>query len=214
MIVRAIRDSCADHSEEMNTLHLNCCGNEQINFNFKLTDSDLKALCFCLENFINFLVHIDLSFNLITENSVLSISRVIAEATNLKTIILRGNSLKGECIDMLISSLEMSDTLRILDLSGNEIGVECFSSISKFLMNNESLLDLDLSNNNMDINCLIELVSVLNLYNKTLRIIKLDNFKTKEVGQDVFFHLSKMAKNNNVLESLSLRKFNLRYDGL
>jgi len=210
MILRAIRDSHAEHGEEANTLHLNCRGNEQANFNFKLTDSDLKALCFCLENFINFLVHLDLSYNLVTENSMLSVSRVISEATNLKTLVLRGNGLRGDCIDMLISSLEMSDTLRILDLSGNEIGPESFSSISKFLMNNESLLDLDLSNNNMDVNCLIELVSVLNLHNKTLRIIKLDNFKTKEVGQEVFFHLSKMAKNNNVLESLSLRKFNLR----
>lgn len=162
MIIKGIRESWQSCNGE-NTLNLNFKGNDQFNFNHKLSDSDVKALCFSLENYINFLVHIDLSFNQITDNSVLTLSRVISEATNLKSIVLRGNGLKGDCIDMLISALEMSDTLRVMDLSNNEIGVESFSSISKFLMNNESLLDLDLSNNNMDINCLIELVSVLNL---------------------------------------------------
>lgn len=163
MVIRGIRDSCLDHQDEPNTLHLNFRGNEMANFNLKLSDADVKALCFCLEKYISNLIHLDLSYNHITENSILSVSRVIAEATNLKSVILKGNGLKGDCIDMFISALEMSDTLRVLDLSYNDIGVESFSSISKFLMKNESLLDLDLSNNNMDINCLIELVSILNL---------------------------------------------------
>lgn len=184
MILRGIKNSCTNQHEsnsnaamlnEPNIIKLDCRGSEMQNFKHKMTDADLKALCFGLECCISSLVHIDISYNKITENSILTLARVLTEASSIKSVVIRGNDLSGDCVDMLISSLEKSESIRYFDLSFNQIGSESFASLAKMLMHNTSLIDLDISNNNFDVNCLIELMSVMNLYNKTLRVLKIDN---------------------------------------
>lgn len=121
MILRGIKNSCQNQHEsnsnaamlnEPNIIKLDCKGSEMQNFNHKMTDADLKALCFGLEGCISSLVHIDISYNNITENSILTLARVLTEAASIKSVVIKGNDLSGDCVDMLISSLEKSESIR------------------------------------------------------------------------------------------------------
>lgn len=86
--------------------------------------------------------------------------------------------------------------------------------ITELLFTHDKLLSLNLGNNKIDHDGIIGILSVLNSSNYTLEELNIENPVYKTIFQSVAIHFGKMFQNNVGLQKISMRKHQLRDDGL
>lgn len=86
--------------------------------------------------------------------------------------------------------------------------------VTELLFTHDKLLTLNLGNNKIDHDGIIGILSVLNSSNYTLEDLNIENPVYKTICQSVAIHFGKMFQNNVGLQKISMRKHQLRDDGL
>ena len=77
-----------------------------------------------------------------------------------------------------------------------------------------SLKELNLGENQIDETGYIELFSVLNLNVSSLKVLIIDSPFRLSFGEETAYQFSKVLKNNNKIEKLSLQKLSLTDESL
>lgn len=86
--------------------------------------------------------------------------------------------------------------------------------VTELLFTHDKLLSLNLGNNKIDHDGIIGILSVLNSSNYTLEELNIENPVYKTICQSVAIHFGKMFQNNVGLQKISMRKHQLRDDGI
>ena len=147
-----------------------------MNFNSRLTDEALIALCSALAPYGSYIEDIDLRFNQLGDLG----------ARALGDLLSRANRLLG------------------LNLQGNKIKTNGAMMITELLFTHDKLLSLNLADNKIDHDGIIGILSVLNSSNYTLEELNIDNPVYKTICQSVAIHFGKMFQNNVGLQKLSI----------
>lgn len=105
-------------------------------------------------------------------------------------------------------------SLAYLNLNGNKIKTNGAMMVTELLFTHDKLLSLNLGNNKIDHDGIIGILSVLNSSNYTLEELNLENPVYKTICQSVAIHFGKMFQNNVGLQKISMRKHQLRDEGL
>ena len=194
---------------EMKCLSIIFRGNYKFFFNSRIEDDHFAIFSEVQLDYSDYIVHLDLSYNQITEESIDMFCKVLENSPNLESLNLQFNYLKAKGGNKVIEALSESrrsfdgkTNLRYLNMEGNEIkttGIQGITpdeklfddqqtSIEKLLQNNEDLEEINLSNNEIDDFGIIETITYVNQsVNVTnLDTLCLDNPFFNGIGQ-VFF---------------------------
>ena len=127
---------------------------------------------------------------------------------------LQGNNIKSDGAQSLADALKNCLNLQYLNLNGNKIKTNGAMVVTELLFTHDKLLSLNLGNNKMDHDGVIGILSVLNSSNYTLEELNIENPVYKTICQSVAIHFGKMFQNNVGLQKISMRKHQLRDDGI
>jgi Ran GTPase-activating protein (RanGAP) involved in mRNA processing and transport len=222
---------------EMKMLSIIYRGNYKFFFNARIEDDHFAILAEVLLDYSDYIVHLDLSYNEITETSLDMFCKVLEISPHLESLNLQFNYLRSKGGNKILEALSEArrnfdgkTNLKYLNLEGNEIKTTGLlgitpdeklfedkqTSIEKLLLNNEDLEELNLSNNEIDDYGIIETITYLNqAVNMTnLDTLCLDNPFLCGIGQVSAFHIGRMLQTNKCLSKLSLRKQGLNDEGI
>ena len=200
--------------DENDSLEIVIQGNDKLNFNNRMTDEGIIALCAALEPYAVYLEDIDLRYNEISDIGAKALGDLASRASRLLGLNLQGNKIKSEGAQYLAESLRECTGLQYLNLRGNKIKTNGAMMITELLFTHDKLLSLNLGDNKIDHDGVIGILSVLNSSNYTLEELNLDNPVYKTICQSVAIHFGKMFQNNVGLQKLSIKKHKLRCDGI
>ena len=85
-----------DTEEDNEALEIVIQGNDKHNFNNRVNDQMLVALCAALEQFAIYIEDIDLRYNEITDEGANALSELISKSPRLLGLNLQGNKIKSE----------------------------------------------------------------------------------------------------------------------
>jgi Ran GTPase-activating protein (RanGAP) involved in mRNA processing and transport len=179
-------------ADDNDTLELVIQGNDKLNFNSRLTDEGLIALCSALEAYAPYIEDIDLRYNEITDTGSRSLGDLLSRANRLLGLNVQGNKIKSEGAQYLAESLRECTGLQYLNLRGNKIKTNGAMMITELLFTHDKLLSLNLADNKIDHDGIIGILSVLNSSNYTLEELNIDNPVFKTICQSVAIHFGKM----------------------
>jgi Ran GTPase-activating protein (RanGAP) involved in mRNA processing and transport len=171
-------------------------------------------LCAALDSYSIYIEDIDLRFNELTDVGAQALGDLIRKAPRLLGLNLQGNKIKADGAQYLTDALKECTGLQYLNFNGNKIKTNGAMILTELLFSHEKLLQLNLGNNKIDHDGVIGILSVLNCSNYTLEELNLDNPVYKTICQSVAIHFGKMFQNNVALQKLSIRKHQLRCDGI
>jgi len=121
-------------------------GNNKYHFTSRLVDKDLINLCAAFEESASVLRHIDLSFNLITDESVKILAKLLRNCSELQSLNLQGNDLESSGAQAISEALQENKTIQYLNLSFNRIKTDGAMAIVELLFTNRTLRELNLGN--------------------------------------------------------------------
>lgn len=191
-------------ADENESLELVIQGNDKLNFNSRLTDESLIAMCSALAPYTSYLEDIDLRYNEIGDLGARALGDLLSRASRLLGLNLQGNKIKSEGAQYLAESLRECTGLQYLNLRGNKIKTNGAMMITELLFTHDKLLSLNLADNKIDHDGIIGILSVLNSSNYTLEELNIDNPVYKTICQSVAIHFGKMFQNNVGLQKLSI----------
>lgn len=178
--------------DENESLELVIQGNDKLNFNSRLKDECLVALCSALAPYASYLEDIDLRFNEIGDLGARALGDLLSRSNRLLGLNLQGNKIKSEGAQYLAESLRECTGLQYLNLRGNKIKTNGAMMITELLFTHDKLLSLNLADNKIDHDGIIGILSVLNSSNYTLEELNIDNPVYKTICQSVAIHFGKM----------------------
>lgn len=208
---------------------------ESINLrNLGLYDDGCWALAINIKR-NSFIIHLDLSFNEISDDGVQALSDCLLKLVSLKTLKLNGNGFGYDGCRCLSRSLAKSETIQVLELCSNKLGDDaieelCFTFLryhesiqylyldSNFLGNdgmeamrdmlihNRSLLHLSLMDNKFDFNGVNSLLLGLK-WNAQLISLNISNNPT--VGSLGTKCLGEVLFFNNTIQNLEMSHVNM-----
>jgi Ran GTPase-activating protein (RanGAP) involved in mRNA processing and transport len=170
--------------------------NDKLNFNNRVTDQALIAICSTLENYAIYIEDIDLRFNELTDIGAKALGDLINKSPRLLGLNLQGNKIKSEGAQYLAESLKECTSLQYLNLNLNKVKTNGAMMVTELLFTHDKLLSLNLGNNKIDHDGIIGILSVLNSSNYTLEELNIDNPVYKTICQSVAIHFGKMFQNN------------------
>lgn len=213
-------------------------GNYKLYFMDRINDAQCEILFEILLDYADSVIHIDLSHNHITAESMPAMAAFVQNAVNLESINLQHNEIGPtgaqilfEALERLVHDEDDNGSLCYLNLEGNKIKSEGImgitaedllevegvsSKIQRFLSNNTKLQEFNLNDNQIDEVGIIELISQLNPNNNNniISALSIDNISMTNISQITSFHIGKMIKTNEHLVRLSLRKNQINDDGM
>jgi Ran GTPase-activating protein (RanGAP) involved in mRNA processing and transport len=161
--------------EDNEALEIIIQGNDKHNFNNRVNDAALIALCSTLDSFAIYIEDIDLRYNEITDEGAQVLADLIAKAPRLLGLNLQGNKIKSEGAQFLADALKECMNLQYLNLNMNKIKTNGAMMITELLFTHDKLLSLNLGNNKIDHDGIIGILSVLNSSNYTLEELNIEN---------------------------------------
>lgn len=179
--------------------------------NFNSTLTELSLMHNKLGNCINIakalsctdttLEKLNLSYNCLDQNSLVSISNAITRNSVLKVLRLDGNMQAQTCLDSIIANaLKYNTTLREISLENNDM-LSC-TKIASVLSNgkNTTLQKLLLSFNQLNDDSGIAIAGAIRK-NKSLKVIAIRN---NPIGLQSCLHIANSLKSNSTLEEIYL----------
>ena len=136
-------------------------GNDKLNFTTRMKSSDLIILCEIFENFTELIRHIDLSYNLLDDSSIIEFSKVLENCHELESLNLQGNDIESQGASAISEALKKNKSLKYLNLDSNKIRTDGAKTVVEVLFITENLVELNLGNNEIDHNGIIAITSVL-----------------------------------------------------
>ena len=91
--------------DENDSLEIVIQGNDKLNFNNRMTDEGIIALCAALEPYAVYLEDIDLRYNEISDIGAKALGDLASRASRLLGLNLQGNKIKSEGAQYLAESL-------------------------------------------------------------------------------------------------------------
>lgn len=195
-------------------IKLDMPGNDTYNFNMRIKDEHLEAICISYMTYIVNLVSINLSYNKITDKGVTKIAKLLEFAENISEINLMGNQISDEGCEKLASCLKGKIFLFSLNLNSNQIGNTGLMHINELLYTNSGLLKLDIGSNLYDWDGLIAITTALKHTNTTLQVLNVDDPAYKIQDQDFFTHFGMMFRTNTGIKKISMKLHKLRFEGV
>ena len=192
--------------EDNEALEIVIQGNDKYNFNNRINDAQLIALCAALDQFAIYIEDIDLRYNEITDEGAQALGDLISKSPRLLGLNLQGNKIKSEGAQYLAEALKECTNLQYLNLNNNKIKTNGAMMVTELLFTHDKLLSLNLGNNKIDHDGIIGILSVLNSSNYTLEELNIENPVYKTICQSVAIHFGKMFQNNVGLQKISIRK--------
>ena len=119
-------------------------GNDKYNFSSRLSDKDLSILCESFAESASVIRHLDLSFNLISDNSAKTFAKLLRGCENLESLNLQGNDIESKGAQSISEALQENKSIQYLNLSFNRIKTDGAMSIVELLFTNKSLKELNL----------------------------------------------------------------------
>lgn len=163
-----------------------------MNFNNRVNDHALIALCSTLEKYAIYIEDIDLRYNEISDSGAKALGMLIQKSKRLLGLNLQGNRIKSEGAQALAESLKECTSLQYLNLNMNKIKTNGAMMVTELLFTHDKLLSLNLGNNKIDHDGIIGILSVLNSSNYTLEELNIENPVYKTICQSVAIHFGKM----------------------
>lgn len=189
-------------------------GNHKLNFSSRLSDTDIILLTNVLEPYVNYIAHIDLSYNHITDHGAASLAKLLSQIPKLESLNLQGNSIEIDGAKDLAASIKDNTALEYINLNNNEIQTDGVLQLIHILFINKNLKELHIADNKINHDGISGIMSVLGWHNNTLEVLNLDNAHYDSIGQEIAIHIAKMLQSNQGLEKLSLRKHDINSEGL
>ncbi len=193
---RAFEKYLEETADENDALEIVIQGNDKLNFNNRVNDQALIAICSTLENYAIYIEDIDLRYNEITDIGAKALGDLISKSPRLLGLNLQGNRIKSEGAQYLAESLKECTSLQYLNFNLNKIKTNGAMMVTELLFTHDKLLSLNLGNNKIDHDGIIGILSVLNSSNYTLEELNIDNPVYKTICQSVAIHFGKMFQNN------------------
>ena len=119
-------------------------GNDKYNFTSRMSNKDLIFLCTAFEESASVIRHIDLSYNLISDESVKILAKLLNQCSELESLNLQGNDIENVGAQVISEALQENKNIQYLNLSFNRIKTDGAMSIVEFLFTNRSLKELNL----------------------------------------------------------------------
>ena len=192
--------------EDNEALEIVIQGNDKHNFNNRVSDQALIALCSTLDQFAIYIEDIDLRYNDITDEGAQALADLISKSPRLLGLNIQGNKIKSEGAQFLAEALKECSNLQYLNLNMNKIKTNGAMMVTELLFTHDKLLSLNLGNNKIDHDGIIGILSVLNSSNYTFEELNIENPVYKTICQSVAIHFGKMFQNNVGLQKISMRK--------
>lgn len=101
--------------EDNEALEIVIQGNDKNNFNNRVNDQAVTALCSALEQFAIYIEDIDLRYNEITDEGAQALAELIAKSPRLLGLNLQGNKIKSEGAQSLAEALKECLNLQYLN---------------------------------------------------------------------------------------------------
>jgi Ran GTPase-activating protein (RanGAP) involved in mRNA processing and transport len=198
------------------TYFIEAPGNSPLTFNARLTDADLGIFSSVFGPTVRFLQRLDLSYNLIGDEGTLTLvgSILVPDASSLRSVILKGNSIGPKGCDALCRGLRDCRGLRRLDVSKNPLKKIGGLAIAEFLQNNLTLQEVYLSDSEIDIDSLVAIAAVLHVNNQTLKVCAVENPRVGTLQEEHTVHFGRMLRVNTGLSEIYLGKHKIRDDGV
>ena len=178
--------------EDNESLEIVIQGNDKYNFNNRISDAALMAICATLDQFAVFIEDIDLRYNEITDEGAQALGDLVAKSQRLLGLNLQGNKVKSEGAQILAEALKECTQLQALNFNGNKIKTNGAMMVTELLFTHDKLISLNLGNNKIDHDGIIGILSVLNQSNYTLEELNIENPVYKTICQSVGIHFGKM----------------------
>jgi len=200
------------------TYFIEAPGNQPVTFSSRLNDVDMGTFATVFSPSVRFLSRLDLSYNLIGDDGALALVApggvLVSEASNLRSVILKGNSIGPKGCDALCRGLRDCRGLRRLDLSNNPLKKIGGLAIAEFLQNNLTLQEVYLSDSEIDIDALVAIAAVLHVNNQTLKVCGVENPRVGTLQEEHTVHFGRMLRVNTGLSEIYLGKHKIRDDGV
>lgn len=225
-------ERCLIESKEANeeTFFIEAPGNQPLVFSNRLGDADMIIFSQIFSEAIPFLAHLDLSYNHITDEGVVTLAMGLLgnRARRLMRLNLRGNSLGAEGCDRLCDSLRRCRSLQSLDVSQNALGRTGGLMVVELVQQHECLSEVHLADTEIDIDVLVAFSAVL-LTGRTvvdgpsapprqvqlnLQVCDLENPRINTLQEDHTVHIGRMLRVDTTLREIYLGKHKMRDDGI
>lgn len=121
-------------------------GNDKYNFTSRMSNKDLIYLCTAFDESASVIRHIDLSYNLISDESAKILAKFLSKCSDLESLNLQGNDIENPGAQVISESLQENQNIQYLNLSFNRIKTDGTMSVVEFLFTNKSLKELNLGN--------------------------------------------------------------------
>ena len=138
-----------------------------------------------------------------------ALTELLSSSRSFKKLNIGHNDLPPEAVELIISGLHHSTTLKRLVMWGSHFSLQNTISLASVLKTNHTLVDLNLTTCNIDSDGACQLASAM-CANDTLRIVDLWGNLIGVKGATAF---AEMLKTNHTLVELSLGKCNIASDG-
>ena len=200
--------------DEFNSMDLIYQGNDKKYFTSRLSDADMRPIVKTFEPYAEYIEHVDLRYNLLTDEGVMELSDLLRKTTGLRTLYLQSNSIQEHGALAIFAAIQRHEQLQYVNLNGNSLGTTGANHIIELLKTCPKLVELDLGNTDMTHDSVIKITTILNESNDVLEVLNMDNPCFNSVMQETAIHMGKMISINQGLQKLSLRGFRLRCDGI
>jgi len=198
------------------TFFIEAPGRHPLVFQNRLGDADMVIFSQVFSVAAHFLMHLDLSYNLITDAGIdsLCIDLLGRKSVSLQNLVLRGNSIGPRGCDKLCQTLRKCPNLLGLDISQNPLGRVGGLMLVEFLQGSEQLLELHLADTEIDIDVLVAISAVLLMRTSQLQVCNLENPRIQTLQEDHTVHLGRMLRVDTTLREIYLGKHRMRDDGV
>jgi len=199
----------------LQVINFTVIGNTKARFHNRLNEINIMAITAGMEDLNEFLIYVNLSYNNLTDNSILALAKILQDAINLKELILKGCDINDISCAELSNAVLASNQLMYLDISHNNIGRDGAREFVQLLTKDDCKLEeLYIGDNNLDHDAVIAFYNALNGQNNSLKKLDISRPNYNSIMQETTSHCHKMLRVNSCLEYLNLTKHKLRHDGI
>jgi len=188
-------------------------------FTSRIDDVHAKVLCQAFATRAQFLVKLDLSHNLLTDNGAEQLASGLLGrgADSLESLSLKANSIGAAGCEALCQALRRCPRIQSVDLSRNPLERSGGLIVVEFLKETVNLAELILADTEIDIDVLVAIATALLIGNPSTPKLKVCNIENPRVGtlqEEHTVHLGRMLRVNTHLSEIYLGKHHMRDEGV
>lgn len=191
-------------------------GSHPRTFSSRLDNSDMMIFSQVFSGPVQWLVRLDLSYNVITDEGVTILARALLgqRARRLEAFSIRGNSMGPEGCKELGMALMDCPSLYHVDVSQNPLGRTGGLHVVELLKARPDLEEIVMADTEIDIDVLVATSKALLDGSHRLRLCNVENPRIQTLQEDHTVHLGRMLRVNTHLSEIYFGKHKMRDEGV